>query len=138
MNRIAVVTFSSDILPSYVYIPSEDNPADAPSGNVRTAKFGTRGARPVIGRLPVKNKYVKHKVSNQERGLPWWVSSDDLVNDFLTNCCPDGRDLSRMSFFSLAFALWKAAELLLFLCVFLSTLDDGRLLVASYFCRAVV
>ena len=30
MERIAVVIFSSDILPSYVYIPSEDNPADAP------------------------------------------------------------------------------------------------------------
>ena len=83
--------FSSDILPSYVYIPSEDNPADAPSRNVETRKFGKRGSRPVIGKLPVRNKYVKRKVSNQEYGLPWWAASDDLVNDFLTGCCLDDK-----------------------------------------------
>ena len=37
MKRIAVVALSSDILPSYVYIPSEDNPADAASRNVKTS-----------------------------------------------------------------------------------------------------
>jgi len=93
MKRIAVVTFSSDILPSYVYIPSEDNPADAPSRNVKTTKFGKRGRRPTVGKLPVKNKYAKRTISNQERGLPWWASSDDLVSDFLNiRCSADERE----------------------------------------------
>ena len=86
MKRIAVVTFSSDILPSYVYIPSEDNPADASSRNVKTRKFGKRGPRPVIGKMPVKKKYVKRKISNQESGFPLWAASDYQVDDFLTGC----------------------------------------------------
>ena len=86
VKRIAVVIFSSDILPSYVYIPSEDNPADAPSRNVKTRKLGKRGTRPVIGKMPVKNKYVKHKISNQESGFFGCVASDDPVRDFSYEC----------------------------------------------------
>ena len=86
MKRIAVVTFSSDILPSYVYIPSENNPADAPSRNVKTRKLGKRGTLPVIGKMPVKNKYVKHRISNQESGFFCCAASDDLVSDFSYEC----------------------------------------------------
>ena len=124
MKRIAVVTYSSDILLSYVYIPSEDNPADAPSRNVKTTQFGKRGARPVIGKLPVKNKYAKHKVSHQECGLPWWASSDNLVNNFLTNCCPDDK---KRIFQKRLFTLWNAADVFLFPCVSFA-LDNGRAL----------
>ena len=55
LRRIAVFTFSSDVLPSYVYVPSEDNPADAPSRNIRRRKLRKRGPRPAIGKLLVKS-----------------------------------------------------------------------------------
>ena len=89
MKLIAVVSFSADLLASYVYIPSEDNPADAPSRNVTTRKFGKRGRRPVMGKLPVKGKFVKLPQSNQAKGLPWWRCTDDPVNDFINNVCTD-------------------------------------------------
>jgi hypothetical protein len=83
LRRIAVVTFSSDILPSYVYIPSEDNPADAPSRNKQQRKCGMRGSRPVIGKLPVKGKYAKRGSARHPDGFALSASSNDIVNDFL-------------------------------------------------------
>ena len=89
LKRIAVVTFSIDLLPSYVYVPSEDNPADAPSRNVRTKKFGKRGQRPVIAKFGARTKCRKERVSSTAKGLPWWRSTDDVVGDFLDNVCTD-------------------------------------------------
>ena len=86
MKRIAVVKCSSNILPSYVYISSEDNPADAPSRNVKTRKLGKRGTHPVIGKMLVKNKYVKHKISGQESGFFGCVAPDDPLSDFSYEC----------------------------------------------------
>ena len=74
MKRIAVVTFSADLLAAYVYVPSEDNPADAPSRNVKTRKFGKRTGRPDVAKLPVKGKFVKKEPSNQANCLPWCFS----------------------------------------------------------------
>ena len=78
MQRIAAVTLASDILPAYVYIPSEENPADAPSRGVLKprAKIG-KG----LTKLPVRKRVTK--VSNQMRGLPKWRTSSDHVADFL-------------------------------------------------------
>ena len=88
--RIAVVTFSSNILPAYVYIPSEDNPADAPSRNIQQRKLGKRGSRPAISKLPVKGKYAKLRASAQPRRAGWSASSDDLVNSILSNRSTQG------------------------------------------------
>ena len=73
------MTFSSDILPSYVYIPSEDNPADAPSRNKQQRKFGKRGSRPVIGKLPVKGKYAKRGSARQPDGFDLGASSQMMT-----------------------------------------------------------
>ena len=91
MKRIAVVTFSADLLAAYVYVPSEDNPADAPSRNVKTRKFGKRTGRPDVAKLPVKGKFVKKEPSNQAKGLPWWRYTDDPVHDFLNKACTDEK-----------------------------------------------
>ena len=90
IRRIAVVTFSSNIIPAYVYIPSEDHPADAPSRNIQQRKLGKRGSRPVITKLPVKGKYAKPRASAQPRRVDWSASSDDLVNSILANRFPQG------------------------------------------------
>ena len=89
MKRIAVVSCSADLLASYVYIPSEDSPADARFRNVATRKFGKRGGRCVIGMFPVKGQFAKPCLSNQAKGLPWWRSTEDPVNDFINNVCTD-------------------------------------------------
>ena len=87
MRRIAVVTFSADLLTSYAYIPSEDNLADAPSRKFKTNHFSKRGHRPVVGKLPPRGKFAKRHTSKQAKGLPWWRPTDDVVNDFLSNVC---------------------------------------------------
>ena len=64
--------------------PKEEH-QQAPSV-VKTRKLGKRGTRPVIGKMPVRNKYVKHKISPQESVFLCCAASDDLVGDFLTGC----------------------------------------------------
>ena len=89
MRRISAVTLASDLLLAYVYIPSEENPADAPSRGVKR-KIGKRKAAPsVLKSLPKRRR--QQKVSNQMLGLPHWRSSSDHVADFLGRCTGDEK-----------------------------------------------
>ena len=88
MKGFAVIIFSSDILQSYIYILTVYNPADACSKNKKTTKFCKRCACSIVENWPRKNN-VKRKVSSQERGLPWWASSDDFVHDFAYELLPE-------------------------------------------------
>ena len=81
MRKIAAATLASDILPGYGYIPSEENPADAPSRGVR--KLCAKRSKG-LSKLPVRKRVAK--LSSQMRGLPSWRTSSDHVADFLGRC----------------------------------------------------
>ena len=87
--RIAAVTLASNILPAYVYIPSEENPADAPSRGKWQLKHSNGLSRGGLKNLPVRKTIGK--VSNQMFGHTRWRSTDDAVADFLGTCEGDEK-----------------------------------------------
>jgi hypothetical protein len=91
LRKIAALTLASDMFAAYVYIPSEENPADAPSRGVVKKITKKRAAPATIKKLP--RRQVPHKVSNQMLGRPWWRKTDDYRADFLDRCSGDERTL---------------------------------------------
>ena len=79
--NIAAVTLASNMLAAYVYIPREENPADAPSRGVNRFRVAGKARPGVLKKLPVRKRIGK--VSNQMLGRPWWRSTDDPVADYL-------------------------------------------------------
>ena len=74
---VAAYCLAADILPRYVYVPSEDNPADAPSRGHRR--------RPVIRRHALQVKRKEKRVEQRERlrtsirRLPYAVELEALM-----------------------------------------------------------
>ena len=86
---IAAVTLASRILLAYVYIPSEETPADAASRGKRQLKRVDRTTNRGIQNFPVRKRIGK--VSNQMLGRARWRSTDDAVADVLGKCKGDEK-----------------------------------------------
>ena len=91
VRKMAALTLASDMFAAYVYIPSEENPADAPSRGVVKKITKKQHAPATIKKLP--KRQVPQKISNQMLGRPWWRKTDDPVADLLDRCSGEQRTL---------------------------------------------
>ena len=88
------------MLPSYIYIPSEENPDDAPFRNVVARKLSKRGARPILTTAPSRKVKYKGKrpPSNQQLGRAWWRRTDYPVADLVNRCQGEEKARSQTMF----------------------------------------
>ena len=57
VRRVAALVLSADLFVKYIYVPSEDNPADAPSRGVRRVRRHREpGARPRVRKEVIKQQ----------------------------------------------------------------------------------
>ena len=76
-------------MPADAYIPSEENPADAPSRGKRQLKHSKGLSRGGLKNLPLRKRIGK--VFNRIFGRAHWRSTDDAVADFLGMCEGDEK-----------------------------------------------